>query len=52
MRYTEGKKRMFWFTKEQMEVFDKLEELTNCSKAAIIRDAMNIYLAKLLADKK
>jgi len=41
MVHTNGKKRMFWFTAEQQNQFEKLEKLTGLSKAKIVRLALD-----------
>ena len=42
--YVEGKKKLVWFSKEQLCTLDSIQEITSESNSQAIRTALNMYL--------
>ncbi len=49
--YIEGSKKLVWFSKEQMQQLDDIQEITGESNGMVVRQAMKLYLEKLLANQ-
>ncbi len=47
----QGKKKLLWFTVEQLEVLDEIVKITQFNISLSIRKAMTMYLAQLKQEK-
>ncbi len=47
VEYTEGVRRVVWFSVEQLYMMDRIQSITGETKGKVVRHAMEAYLEKL-----